>query len=169
MKAADGSGLVFEEAFRTHKLRVESYVRRRVRQDVDDLVEEVFLTAWKRRDSIPLNSDDQLLWLYATARRVIANKLRWRARLDRFNRASTPLVISAVGSAEIAHRSVHLALERMRLADRELLLLIEWDGLSVSAAAAVLGITPSATNKRLQSARESFTSLYSDLERLRHE
>lgn len=155
---------LFEGVFRAHRPAVDRYVRRRVREDVDDLVEEVFLTAWRKRDDLPQSVEDQLVWLYATARRVIANKLRWRARLDRFNAASIPLTSGSNAQNGSVNESVHAALARMRPADREVLLLVEWDGLSVDATASVLGISPSATNKRLQAARESFTIHFSALE-----
>jgi RNA polymerase sigma-70 factor, ECF subfamily len=43
--------------------------------DAEDAVAEVFLTAWRRLDDVPRN-DAARVWLYATARRVIANQRR---------------------------------------------------------------------------------------------
>jgi DNA-directed RNA polymerase specialized sigma24 family protein len=40
-----------------------------------DAVAEVFLTAWRRLDAVP-EGDAARVWLYATARRVIANQRR---------------------------------------------------------------------------------------------
>jgi DNA-directed RNA polymerase specialized sigma24 family protein len=38
-------------------------------------VSEVFLTAWRRLDDVP-EGDAARIWLYATARKVIANQRR---------------------------------------------------------------------------------------------
>jgi RNA polymerase sigma-70 factor, ECF subfamily len=40
--------------------------------DAQDAVAEVFLTAWRRLDDLP-EADAARVWLYATARKVIAN------------------------------------------------------------------------------------------------
>jgi hypothetical protein len=47
--------------------------------DAQDAVAEVFLTAWRRLDALP-EGDAARVWLYATARRVIANQRRSRGR-----------------------------------------------------------------------------------------
>ena len=43
--------------------------------DAQDAVAEVFLTAWRRLDELP-EGDARRVWLYATARRVMANQRR---------------------------------------------------------------------------------------------
>ena len=43
--------------------------------DAQDAAAEVFLTAWRRLDELP-EGDAARVWLYATARRVIANQRR---------------------------------------------------------------------------------------------
>jgi RNA polymerase sigma-70 factor, ECF subfamily len=47
--------------------------------DAQDAAAEVFLTAWRRLDAVP-EGEAARVWLYATARRVIANQLRSRRR-----------------------------------------------------------------------------------------
>lgn len=138
------------------------YVSRRVVGDSADVVDDVFLTAWRRRTDIPREADSQLMWLYAIARRKIANLVRWRSRLDRFNRATNPLA-----EVSVSHLSsdtsilVHDCLRRLNNNDRDILLLIEWDGCTVREAATVLKITEAAATKRIKHARESFAELYS--------
>lgn len=156
-----------ESAFREFYFRtvpfVQRYVIRRLQGDVDDVVESVFVTAWQRADKIPPVHDDQLVWLYAIARRKIANLVRLRRRRDRFNinedyHGGIDYADSDGGAAE-AVAIVHTALARMSPSKREILLLIEWDGLSVEQAARILDITPSAAGKRLWAARSTFRKL----------
>jgi DNA-directed RNA polymerase specialized sigma24 family protein len=47
--------------------------------EAQDAVAEVFLTAWRRLDEVP-EGDAARVWLYATARRVIANQRRSQRR-----------------------------------------------------------------------------------------
>jgi DNA-directed RNA polymerase specialized sigma24 family protein len=60
--------------------------------DAQDAVAEVFLTAWRRLDQVPAG-DAARVWLYATARRVIANQRRSsrrRAALQERARSAAP-------------------------------------------------------------------------------
>jgi hypothetical protein len=49
--------------------------------EAQDAAAEVFLTAWRRLDALP-EGDAARVWLYATARRVIANQRRSSRRRD---------------------------------------------------------------------------------------
>src|SRR5919106_36367 len=49
--------------------------------DAQDAVAEVFLTAWRRLEELP-EGDDARVWLYATARRVLANQHRSSRRRE---------------------------------------------------------------------------------------
>ena len=155
----------FNDFYGLHRPQVMRYVTRRLRWDIDDVVEEAFVTAWRKRALIPQATSDQIVWLYAIARRVIANKVRWRARLDLFNRAHEPLIVTSTnGDNEgLTALLVHSALRRMRPQDREVLLLVEWDGCSIDEAASVLGITSSAAGKRIGAARIAFAEQYDKL------
>jgi DNA-directed RNA polymerase specialized sigma24 family protein len=52
----------------------------------------------------------------------------------------------------------------MPVIQREALMLVEWDGLSVAEAAVVLGVPGTTVTKRLHSAREVFVKNYSVIE-----
>ena len=52
---------------------------RRPAADAQDAVSEVFLAAWRRLDEVPAGEEARL-WLYGTARRVMANQARGRRR-----------------------------------------------------------------------------------------
>lgn len=149
----------FESLYRTTAQSVSRFVARRIRHDVSDLVSDVYVIAWTKRDRLPADDKARLLWLYSTARRLIANRLRMRSRLDQFNRATLSLRrsshIQPTGSEYVLE-----TLARLRKVDREALLLVFWDGLSVEEAAQVSGVSTPAMTKRLHTAREAFARIF---------
>src|SRR5262245_55774978 len=109
--------------------------------DAQDAVADVFLTAWRRLDELP-EGDAARVWLYATARRVIANHRRSKRRRaalhERLALETSPPSQNANPPAREAEL-VHEALHRLGARDREVLLLAEWEGLSPAQIATVLG------------------------------
>jgi len=95
--------------------------------DAQDAAAEVFLTAWRRLDELP-EGDAARVWLYATARRVIANQRRSSRRqaalYERLAVDGAP-VVREPPSADPEETLVHEALGRLRQRDREVLLLAE--------------------------------------------
>ena len=72
--------------------------------DAQDAVAEVFLTAWRRLDDVP-EGDAARIWLYATARKVIANQRRSaRRRLSTSLASSWRSPTSATGRTGSARR-----------------------------------------------------------------
>lgn len=153
----------FEELFRDHHVAVVGYVRRRAPQEaVDDIVGETFLVAWRRLDRVP---DEQLPWLLAVARNVLATQRRGAGR----RRALTlRLGHAAVGRAEppaggcvesAIDSRLETALSRLAPKDREALALIAWDGLQPHEAARVLGDSAGAFRVRLHRARQRLRAL----------
>jgi RNA polymerase sigma-70 factor (ECF subfamily) len=155
---SDAESSQFREIYDTTYRSVHKYVTRRISDEVDDLVEDTYITAWRRRESIPIEAEERLLWIYGIARRLIANRLRLRSRRSRFVREFGPLNHEAPSteSAAVASVIVHSALGKMRQRDREILLLVEWEGLTLHQAAQVLGVAPTTATKRLATARERF-------------
>jgi len=49
---------------RTNK-QISQYVFRRISFDVEDVVDDIYTTAWRKRDDIPTDDEEALLWLYA--------------------------------------------------------------------------------------------------------
>lgn len=67
----------FDALFASHNADIVAYCRWRAgsASDAQDAAAEVFLTAWRRLDELT-EGDAARVWLYATARRVIANQRR---------------------------------------------------------------------------------------------
>jgi RNA polymerase sigma-70 factor (ECF subfamily) len=141
----------FEGLFATFYPPVLAYARRRSGPDVAvDVAAATFEVAWRRLEEVP---PDPLPWLYGVARRMLANTRRGderRQRLtDRVYLLPHPDTADAVAEASIAGR----ALARLRPDDREVLMLVAWEGLDAEAAARSLGISQSAFGVRLHRAR----------------
>lgn len=126
---------------------------------------DIYVIAWKRKASIPAMPDEQILWLYAIGRRVIANKIRWKRRLDIFNGLNRPLLHTSGRSPGDSSSLIMDILVGLPANLREPLLLVEWDGLSVRDAAKLLEISESAITKRLHSARDLLARKYLDVSR----
>jgi RNA polymerase sigma-70 factor, ECF subfamily len=129
--------------------------------DAQDAAAEVFLTAWRRLDAVP-EGDAARVWLYATARRIIANQRRSSRRRVALQEKLT-LEAALPSHEDREHALVHEALGRLRTADREVLLLAEWEGLSPAQIAAVVGCLAVTARGRLHRARRRFRTAYEEL------
>jgi RNA polymerase sigma factor (sigma-70 family) len=127
--------------------------------DAQDAAADVFLTAWRRLDEVPCG-DAARVWLYATARRVLANQRRSnRRRAALEERLALELPRESVPrSAE--DELVHEALRRMSPLDREVLLLAEWEGLTPAQIGCVLGCLAVTARGRLHRARRRFRTAF---------
>lgn len=147
----------FEALYAAHAGAVLTYSRRRATAaDADDVLAEVFLVAWRRLAEVP--SSHERVWLLGVARRVLANQRRARARQGavRDRLASDAESISAATSPPFpaaGETRLGRALARLSESDRELLLLLAWEGLTNVEAAQVLGIASRALRVRLHRAR----------------
>ncbi|HEY8029233.1 MAG TPA: sigma-70 family RNA polymerase sigma factor [Gaiellaceae bacterium] len=140
----------FEQIYAEHHEAVRAYVRRRAAEDVvDDIVSETFLVCWRKLDRVP---DEALPWLYAVARKALANHRRKLARQapPRAAIASEP---EPVGDGVLAQAFGALS-ER----DREVLRLVAWEGLSLRDASVVLGCSAVACRVRYHRAKSRLAS-----------
>jgi RNA polymerase sigma factor (sigma-70 family) len=139
-----------EELYRAHADRVHAYARRRSDdQTADEIVAEVFLVAWRRLDSVPA---DPLPWLLGVARKTLANHRRARSRAAAL---SARIGASLETAAEAAgDHAVLEALAALDPRDREVLLLIAWEGLRQEEVGIVLGVSRAAVATRLHRARK---------------
>jgi RNA polymerase sigma-70 factor (ECF subfamily) len=131
---------------------ITSYARRRGAHDPDEIAAEAMAIAWRRLADVPL--DDARPWLIATARNLLLADRRRRGKpvadLDS---------VEPAAPAELPAPAVDLdaeledALRSLSAHDREALLLVAWEDLTPTAAAASLGITAAAFRVRLHRAR----------------
>lgn len=143
--------------------RVMAYCLRHLAADhAEDAVHDTFLVAWRRLDSVP---EPPLPWLLTTAHNIIRNRYRSQARaLDLTARlAQVSRLAAEPADVAVGHRGDLLAaLGALTDDEREAVLLIGWDGLSGSEAAAVLGISHAAFRVRLHRARRTMADALTD-------
>jgi RNA polymerase sigma factor (sigma-70 family) len=157
----------FEALFAAYGGDVVSYCGWRTRSpsDAQDAVAEVFLTAWRRLDDVP-EGEAARIWLYATARRVVANMRRShrrrRALQERLTLEVATTPASTGGWAE-DDPLVREVLGRLGPEEREVLLLAEWEGLSAAQIAEVLGCLAVTARGRLHRARRRFRAVFEEL------
>ena len=160
----------FDDLFSSFSSDIVAYCSWRASSasDAQDAVAEVFLTAWRRLDQMP-EGDAGRVWLYATARRVIANQRRSNRRRvalqERLARAAaTDRAATSAPETDSQEALVHGALRLLSPRDREVLLLSEWEGLSPAEIAAVLGCRTVTARGRLHRARRRFRALFEDVQ-----
>jgi RNA polymerase sigma factor (sigma-70 family) len=155
----------FEALFAEYRSDVVAYCGWRAgsASDAQDAVAEVFLTAWRRLDDLP-EGEAVRVWLYATARRVIANQRRSRRRRSALQERLELEAATVPPEPSPERALVREALVRLAPRDREVLLLAEWEGLSPAQIAAVLGCLTVTARGRLHRARRRFRTVFEELQ-----
>jgi RNA polymerase sigma-70 factor, ECF subfamily len=117
----------------------------------EDLVAETFVVVWRRLDEVP--ADDPLPWLLAVARNLWLNERRANRRRHALQLRLPPPPAAPPPEEPSDRAALRQALAALDPADRELLLLVAWDGLSAAQAGASLGCRAGAARVRLHRAR----------------
>jgi RNA polymerase sigma-70 factor (ECF subfamily) len=146
--------------------QIVAYALRRTasRDDAADVVAETFEIAWRRLDDVPTGQAG-LLWLYVTARYVLANHGRRVRRRDEV----TVRLAEELRGVELREEApdeesvvMQLCLNALTPDERELLMLAGWEGLSAAQMGRVLGCSPTAARIRLHRARARLKSEMAD-------
>jgi RNA polymerase sigma factor (sigma-70 family) len=152
----------FAVIFDRHADEIHRYAARRLgQQAAADAVSEVFLAAFRNRGRYQPDRPDARPWLYGIATKVVGQQLRAEGR-----RAHLLSVIAVPPPAEFPADEIgdRVAAERLRPAllgvlaaladaDRELVLLVAWAGLSYEQAAQALQIPVGTVRSRLHRVR----------------
>ena len=146
-------GVLYER----HALPVFRYLARRAGPSAaEDLLSEVFIAALTASSRVEAHdSGSALPWLYGIALNVLRRHFRDQ-RPARGTADDPGLDWDAVDArldAEAERGRLNAALAGLSESDRELLLVVAWEGLTHAEAAAALGISPSAARTRLHRAR----------------
>jgi RNA polymerase sigma factor (sigma-70 family) len=156
-----GDGAAFDTVYARFRSPLYGFLRRAVRRDdvAEDLFQDTFFAL--ARAAPELRDDTDLAaWLFTVARNAFRNHVRW-ARLDLSRwvaicddvcAAPTPGPEMATAQARLLS-AVEEALNRLRPAFREVLLLVGVEGLAQDQVARILGISPAALRQRLLRAR----------------
>jgi RNA polymerase sigma-70 factor (ECF subfamily) len=155
----------FQDLYANHYRRVYAYaVSRGGRQLADEVASEVFLIAWRRLPDVPAHP---LPWLLTVARNVISDQFRAAARRQSVAAEMRAWLTEEPVTPDIADQVserilVLTALAAMPEADRELLTLAAWHGLSARAAAHVVGCSTATYLVRLHRARRRLERALAD-------
>jgi RNA polymerase sigma-70 factor, ECF subfamily len=149
----------FRALVQEHVPTLTAYLRRRLyplgTSELDDVVEETLIVAWRQLDRIP--SAAPAPYLIGIGRNVLRNAQRAARRRTNYEGQVRPSGVMASAEDEVVgDQSVRQALETLRPADREVLTLAAWDGLDVEALASVLHIGVNAAAVRLSRAERRF-------------
>ncbi|WP_181408858.1 RNA polymerase sigma factor [Schumannella soli] len=124
--------------------------------DVDDVVQETFLTAWRRRRHLSGHAGSALPWLLVTCRFVAFNhnrRVRRRGEVELNSDVDAPSALDRTRALEEL-RWVMEEIDSLSSVDRELCLRCLIDGQKYGSAAADLGISPAAARKRVERSRK---------------
>jgi RNA polymerase sigma-70 factor (ECF subfamily) len=135
--------------------RVWAYVVSRAGREIaSEVVSETFAIAWRRLDDMP---EQPLPWLLGVARNVLRDGFRAEARRASLA-AELRTWIEPAGADIGEHVAERLAVLQAMAAlpedDREILILIAWQGLTPRDAAKVLGCTAATLRVRLHRVRK---------------
>jgi RNA polymerase sigma factor (sigma-70 family) len=151
------------EGLRRHYDLVFRYVRRRTRSfaEAEDLTQEVFAdaaAALSRRAQ--LTEEQSLAWLYTVARRRLADEARRATR--RVNPVDAPLDLAPTPESEYGRavaQGITRALRELPEAQRKVVLLKLFDGLSFAEIGRRVGITEAAAKMRCVRGLEQMRTL----------
>jgi len=135
--------------------------------EAEDLTQETFVRVWQQREKFRADAAFRP-WVFAVAINLARNRLRWWRRrpgisLDEWSETQSP-AIGGQGAvdprgAERMERAERAAAVRGAIAAlsmelREAIVLFEYEQLSHSEIAAIVGATPKAVETRIYRARE---------------
>ena len=164
-----GDAAAYSELFRRHSVVIYRYAWGLAdrRSDVDDLVQETFLIAWRRRQDIHLVSTSALPWLLTTCRNVAMNRNRVR-RKAREQELSDVLLdnpsLYRLSQADAAREQlvwIREEIEGLPEPDKQLCQMCLLEGRSYEEAAQILGLSSANTRKKIQRSRERLRSALS--------
>lgn len=154
----------FDQAYQRYGPRLFSFLKRLLGSGLahhaEDLLQQTFLSLAEHGPELRPDSDLRA-WLYTVARHAFLSVVRKGALL-----AAPSLELVADYTPELEARlllgNIEAALGRLRVDDRELLLLVGAEGLEPLVVAKMLGLEPATLRKRLARARQR---LLAELER----
>jgi RNA polymerase sigma-70 factor (ECF subfamily) len=169
VRASLGDGAAFAAVFDRHHRVIWAYLARSAgREAANDLAGEVFLVAFRRRDSFDESRGTVRAWLYGIATNQLREHARRSARgrralLRLAGRRESAGVVDGIdgldGIGEIDQRGpseasvVVACLRRLSDRDREVLVLYAWERLSYDEIAVALGVAVGTVRSRLARAR----------------
>lgn len=153
-----GDDEAFVAVLHRHEDAVWAYVARRVgRAQAEDLISEVWTSAFSAQSSYDRAFADARPWLFGIARNVL--RAHWRARDDVDLEADVELLTArsdpwpAVDEQIDGAAALRRAMAKLRPQEREVLLLVVWEALTIAEAARTIGMPVGTARYHLHRAR----------------
>ncbi len=147
-----------ELAYADHVREILAYCLRRTGQpEAHDAVAEVFAIAWRKISELP-EEPETLPWLYGVAANVLKNQSRSsnRTRNLRVKIGSQAPERDPGPETQAIDRAIHTevvqAISYLKPKYRDVIRLVEWEGLSRTDVAEILGISRAAVDQRFHRA-----------------
>ncbi|MGV8885518.1 MAG: RNA polymerase sigma factor [Microbacteriaceae bacterium] len=145
----------FNAFYRDYYALILRFAERRITSDLAlDVTAETFAIAWRKFDPAEPPS---LPWLYQTARNVLGDLYRKRARDARLLQKLTNEARTAAPNGK--GDDLLDLLSRLNVADRDVLMLTYWEGLNAAEVAEVLSCSEQAAWKRISRAKQKLRVL----------
>ncbi|WP_077490762.1 RNA polymerase sigma factor [Sinomonas mesophila] len=171
-RSLGGNGEAFGTLYDRHRDRVFRHAYRLAgsHHDAEDILASAFLELWRRRNAVRLVEGSVLPWLLITTTNVARNTARAARRYRRFLE-SLPRAesVSDQGDEDFFGRAQGLldqdvasALRALKAEDLHLVVLVVFEEYTLSAAGAVLGLSPSAAKSRFHRARQRLKAALAD-------
>jgi RNA polymerase sigma factor (sigma-70 family) len=163
-RSLSGDGEAFGVLYDRHRDRVFRHAYRLAgnHHDAEDVMAAAFLELWRRRAKVRVVEGSILPWLLVTTTNMARNNgrsaLRYRKLLDslpRTEESSLPLETDFfAGRQEILDKDFSHALGTLNATDLHLVSLVVFEDYPLTAAAAVLNMTPGAAKTRMHRAKQ---------------
>jgi RNA polymerase sigma-70 factor (ECF subfamily) len=128
--------------------------------DAADALGETLLVLWRRRSRVPDDEEALRQYAFGIARNVLASARRGRLRRRALaDRVAEELAVALPESTREPDPELGAALGALTERDRELVLLVAWEGFGVAEAGAVLGLRADAARQRYSRARARLREL----------
>jgi RNA polymerase sigma-70 factor (ECF subfamily) len=151
-----GDAGAFELLYRRYARPVFGLALRRLgdRMRAEDAVQETFASIWRSARTYRIERGPGAPWLYTVARNAIVDRARHKSDPPSEVPETASLELGPAERAEASYTSwrVHRALEELPRAERDVVELAYWGGLSQSEVADFLGIPLGTVKTRTRSA-----------------
>jgi RNA polymerase sigma factor (sigma-70 family) len=162
----------FAAIFDRHATGIHRYAARRLGPGpAEDVVGEAFLVAFRHRDRYDLSHPNAAPWLFGIATNMISRHRQAEVRLYRaLARAGLDPAVESPADEIVARvaatsqrRVIAAALARLKPADRDTLLLVDWAELTYDQAALALRVPVGTVRSRLNRARRKIREALDDI------
>lgn len=120
---------------------------------------ETLVVLWRKSPQLPAAKEDQRKYAFGIARRVLAATRRGRLTHAALGEALREQLLLQEQGDVVVDDALESALRVLPAKDRELVLLVAWEGFGVAEAGSILGLRPDASRARYSRARARLRTL----------